>query len=150
VKSIKLRRRVLRRRFDRARWQRSYSGCFRRRQQFNEHNGGRIKRGVPGRQHARALLGNHRLAAVMVLIGARALHGRAALHALLIRCHGGHAIGKLQEQQSACCQHEEYSLTHHVHLSLRFIRRGSQDLGARSETIVLRHLSDRGGRNHGP
>jgi len=55
---------------------------------------------MPSGKHVRALLGNHPFATIVALISSRALHGPAALHALLVRRHGGHAVGKLQEHQS--------------------------------------------------
>jgi hypothetical protein len=93
--------------FYRARRQRTYSDSLWRYEQLNEHSGRWTKRDVPGRKHVRALLGNHLLATIMALIGARALHGPTALHALLVRGRGSHTVGKLQEHQSPCRKHQE-------------------------------------------
>jgi hypothetical protein len=54
----------------------------------------------------------------MALIRWRAWHRATTLHALLVRRHGRHAVCELQEQQSACCQHQEYSLASHSALTL--------------------------------
>jgi hypothetical protein len=50
-------------------------------------------------QYAGGLRRNHRLAAIVTLIGRVAGHGTAALHALLVLGYRGHAVRKLQTQQ---------------------------------------------------
>ena len=50
-------------------------------------------------QYAGGLRRSHRLAAIVTLIGRVSGHGTAALHALLVLRHGGHAVHKLQAQQ---------------------------------------------------
>ncbi len=54
---------------------------------------------MSGRQDVRGLRGNHPFATIMTLIGRVAGHGAAALHALLVLRHRGHAVRKLQAQQ---------------------------------------------------
>ena len=58
-----------------------------------------MERYMRGGQHARGLRRSHRLAAIVTLIGRVAGHGTAALHALLVLRHRGHAVRKLQAQQ---------------------------------------------------
>ena len=60
----------------------------------------RMERYVGDRQHAGRLRRNHALAAIVTLIGRIAGHGTAALHALLVLGRRGHAVRKLQTQQS--------------------------------------------------
>jgi hypothetical protein len=57
-----------------------------------------MERHVSDGQYAGGLRGSHRLAAIVTLIGRIAGHGAAALHALLVLRHGGHAVRKLQAQ----------------------------------------------------
>jgi hypothetical protein len=91
--------------FDRAGRQRRHSGYLKRYERFNKHNGRRMKREVPSGTHVRAVLGCHPFATIVTLISSPALHGPAALHTLLVRCHGSHAVSKLQEHQSNYCKH---------------------------------------------
>ncbi len=93
--------------FDDAGRQRGHSGYLKRYERFNKHNVRRMKRDVPSGKHVGALLGNHPLATIVALIGPRALHGPTALHTLLVRGHGSHAVGKLQEHQSPDCKYQE-------------------------------------------
>ena len=58
-----------------------------------------MERNVSDGQHAGRLRRNHRLAAIVALIGRIAGHGTAALHALLVLRHRGHAVRKLQAQK---------------------------------------------------
>jgi hypothetical protein len=63
----------------------------------NHHR--RMERHVSDGQYARGLRRSHRLAAIVTLIGRVAGHGTAALHALLVLRHRGHAVRKLQAQE---------------------------------------------------
>ena len=58
-----------------------------------------MERHVSDGQHTGGLRRNHSFAALMTLIGRIAGHGTAALHALLVLRHRGHAVRKLQTQQ---------------------------------------------------
>ena len=64
----------------------------------NHHR--RMERYMADRQHAGRLRRNHALAAIVTLIGRVAGHGTAALHTLRVLRHRGHAVRKLQAQQS--------------------------------------------------
>ena len=61
---------------------------------------GRIERYVSNRQHTWRLRRNHALAAIVTLIGRVAGHRTAALYTLRVLRHRGHAVRKLQAQQS--------------------------------------------------
>ena len=63
----------------------------------NHHR--RMERDVGNGQHAGGLRRNHPLAAIVTLVGRIAGHRTAALHALLVWRHRGHAVRKLQAQQ---------------------------------------------------
>lgn len=65
---------------------------------YNHHR--RMERYMIDRQHAGRLRRNHALAAIVTLIGRIAGHGTAALHTLRVLRHRGHAVRKLQAQQS--------------------------------------------------
>jgi len=93
--------------FDRACRQRRHSGYLKRYERCKKHDRRRMKRDVPSGKDVRALLGCHLFATIVALMSSRALHGPAALHALPVRCHGSHAVGKLQEHQSPYREHEE-------------------------------------------
>jgi len=72
----------------------------------NEHDGG-VQRHMGDWQHARRLRGNHRLTAIMALIGRVAGHRATAAHTLLVLGHRGHAIRKLQAQKGDRGQNHE-------------------------------------------
>src|SRR6266436_673389 len=78
-----------------------------------------MERHVSDGQHAGRLRRNQRLAAIVALIGRIAGHGTAALHALLVLRHRGHAVRKLQAQKGDHGQNYEYSLAHHASPTLR-------------------------------
>jgi len=91
--------------FDRSGRQRRHSCYLKRYERFNKYNGRRMKRDVPSGKDVRAFLGCHPFTTIVVLVSSRALHGPAALHALLVRRHGSHAVGKLQEHESPYRKH---------------------------------------------
>ena len=66
-----------------------------------------MKRHVRGWQRARRWRRNHRLAAIVTLIGWIAGHGAAALHTLLILRHRGRTVRKLQAQLGDQCHDDE-------------------------------------------
>jgi hypothetical protein len=73
--------------------------CLRRSKNIGHQHHRRREGYMSGRQDVRRLRGNHPLATIVTLIGRIAGHGTAALHALLVLGHRGHAVRKLQAQQ---------------------------------------------------
>src|SRR5882724_3595374 len=72
----------------------------------HEHDGS-VERHMGDWQHTRRLRRNHRLTAIMALIGRVAGHRTAALHTLPVLGHRGHAIRKLQAQKGDRSQNHE-------------------------------------------
>jgi len=73
--------------------------CLGRSKNIGRNHHRRMKRHLSDGQHARGLRRNHRLTAIVTLIGRVAGHGTAALHTLLVLRHRGHAVRELQAQQ---------------------------------------------------
>ena len=71
-----------------------------RSKEIGHNHDGRVERYVGDRQHAWRLRRNHALAAIVTLVGGIAGHRTAALHTLRVLRHRGHAVRKLQAQQS--------------------------------------------------
>jgi len=78
------------------RWIRTQLGG---RKDVGDDHGGSRERHMRNGEDVRRLRGDHPFAAIVTLIGRIAGHGTAALHALLVLCHRGHAVRELQAQQ---------------------------------------------------
>ena len=91
---------------------------LRQQQDICRNHHGCVQRDVRRRQQAWRLRGNHRLAAVVMLIGGCARHRAAALHALLVEGHRRHAVSELQEQHRDHRQDQECGFSNHI-LTLR-------------------------------
>jgi protein gp37 len=100
--------------FDGTKWQRNQSDYLNRCEGFNERNSRCIQCNARRRKHTRALPGNHRLAAIVALIGRVAGHRTAALHTLLVLGHRGQTVRKLQRKERSQRQDQECHPANHL------------------------------------
>src|SRR5215470_7566464 len=112
MKRIEFRGRVLRRREIGAR-------CVRKLRQLRQGQSicrkhyRRVQRDVRRWQYTRRLRRNHRLTAIVMLVGWLARHRPTALHALRVQGHGRHTVRELQEQYRRYGQHHKCRFPSH-------------------------------------
>jgi hypothetical protein len=87
---------------------------FGRRKMIYDGRDWNIQNGMLRWQDARRLRRNHRLAAIVRLIGRIARHRAAALHRLLVGGYGGQTVRKLQDKERSERQNQECHPANHV------------------------------------